>query len=59
MIQSRLEQSNVDISGFLSDARDANLDEEIVRFKAEELAFQASLQATSNVLKLNIMNYLG
>lgn len=58
MIEARLDQSNVDINRFLSEARDANLDEEIVRYKAEELAYQAALQATANAMQLNIMDYL-
>lgn len=58
LIQTRLEQSSIDLNTFLGEVRDANLDEEIVRYKTEELAYQAALQATSNSLKLNIMQYL-
>lgn len=58
LVETRLEQSSIDINTFLGELRDANLDEEIVRYKTEELAYQAALQATSNSLKLNIMQYL-
>lgn len=58
LIESRLEQSSLDIQGFLSEARDANLEEEIVRYKTEEFAYQAALQATSNAINLNIMQYI-
>jgi len=57
LIKSRLEQANVDINGFLSETRDARIDEEIVKYSAEELAYQASLQVTSRSIQLSIMDY--
>jgi len=58
LIQSRLEQSNFDLQTFLSEERDSKIDEEIVRFKAEEFAYQAALQATSTAMRMNIMQFL-
>ena len=58
LIQSRLEQSNFDLESFLSEERDAKLDEEIVRFKAEEFAYQAALQVTAIAMRMNIMQFL-
>ncbi|KAA3617589.1 MAG: hypothetical protein D8M58_01480 [Calditrichaeota bacterium] len=58
LIQSRLEQSNFDLQTFLSDERDAKIDEEIVRFKAEEFAYEAALQATSTAMRMNIMQFI-
>jgi flagellar hook-associated protein 3 FlgL len=58
LIQSRLEQATLDLEGFLSDTRDSSLDEEIVKYQAEEFAYQAALQATSNSIKLNILQFL-
>ncbi len=58
LIQSRLEQSTHDIQGFLSDERDARIDEEIVRFKAEEFTYEAALQATAISMRMNIMQFI-
>jgi len=57
LIQSRLEKSNIDISGFLSEVTDAKLEEEIVKFKAEEFAYQAAMQATSVAMRMTILDY--
>jgi len=59
LIRSRLEQSNIDMESFLSEARDARLDYEIVNFQNEQLSYQAALQVTSKTIKLNIMQFLG
>jgi flagellar hook-associated protein 3 FlgL len=58
LIQSRLEQSNFDLEIFLSDERDAKIDEEIVRFKAEEFAYEAALKATLVAMRMSIMQYI-
>ncbi len=59
LIRSRLEQNNVDLEKFVSNARDARLDYEIVNFQNEQLSYQAALQVTSKTINLNIMQFLG
>ncbi len=58
LIRSRLEQYNFDLQRYLSNERDARLDEEIVKFKAEEFAYEAALQATAKAMQMNIMQFL-
>ncbi len=57
LIRSRLEQTNVNLNDFLGDVESINLEEEIVRYKSEELAYQVALQSTTNIINLNIMQY--
>ncbi len=59
LIRSRLEQTNIDLETFRSDARDARLDQEIVSFQTEQISYQAALQVTAKTINLNILQYLG
>lgn len=58
LIQSRLNQENIDLSGFLSDTRDAKMDEEIVKYQNTQLSYEASLKVTASSLRLNILQFL-
>ena len=58
LIQYRLTSTNENLIAYISDEEDANMEEEIVRFKSEEIAYQAALQTASEIMSMNIMNYL-
>ncbi len=58
LIRSRLEKENIDMSGFLSDARDAKIDEEVVKYQNTKIAYESSLKVTASSLRLNILQYL-
>lgn len=58
LIQSRLNQENIDLNGFLSDTRDTKIDEEIVKYQNTQLSYEASLKVTASSLKLNILQYI-
>ncbi len=59
LIRNRLEQTNIDLESFRSEARDARLDKEIVSFQTEQISYQAALQVTAKTINLNILQYLG
>lgn len=58
MVKSRLTDTNINLQDYISDVEDANMEEEIVRFKTQETAYQAALQSASHVLDMNILNYI-
>ena len=58
MVKSRLDDTNINLQDYISDVEDADMEEEIVRFKTQEIAYQAALQSASHVLDMNILNYL-
>ncbi len=58
LIRNRLEQTNIDLESFRSEARDARLDKEIVSFQTEQISYQAALQVTAKTINLNILQYL-
>jgi len=58
MVKSRLDNTNINLQDYISEVEDANMEEEIVRFKTQETAYQAALQSASHVLDMNILNYL-
>jgi len=58
LIRSRLEQENIDMSGYLSKNQDTKMDEAIVRYQGTKLAYETSLKVTASSLQLNIMQYL-
>ncbi len=58
MVKGRLENTNINLQDYISTVEDANMEEEIVRFKTQETAYQAALQSASHVLDMNILNYL-
>ncbi len=58
LAENRLETANLNLSGFLSETEDVDLATAITQYNSEEMAYQAALQATANILRLNIMNFL-
>lgn len=58
MMETRLTQTNVDLAAYIADKENAILEEEIVKIKAQEIAYQAALQTAADVMKINIMRYL-
>ncbi len=58
LVKYRLESTNEDLIAYISDEEDAVLEEEIVKFKSQETAYQAALQSASQIMNMNILNYL-
>lgn len=58
LIKNRLNQTNIDLQQYISEEEDANLEEELVKLKAEQIAYQAALQSTSDIMQLSILNYM-
>lgn len=58
LIQYRLNSTNDNLVAYISDEEDADMEEEIIRFKSQEIAYQAALQTASEIMRMNIMNYL-
>ena len=58
LAESRLNIANLNLSGFLSEAEDVDLAEAITKYNSEEMAYQAALHSTSDILRLNIMDFL-
>jgi flagellar hook-associated protein 3 FlgL len=58
MIETRLTASNLKLASYISEEEDAVLEEEIFRYKAEETAYQAALQTTSQIMNLSIMEFM-
>ena len=58
LAENRLETANLNLATFLSDTEDVDLASAITQYNSEELAYQAALQSTANILRLNIMNFL-
>jgi len=58
LVENRLTSGNINLMSYISDEEDALLEEEIVKFEAEELAYQAALQSSAKIMNMNILNYL-
>jgi len=58
LVQNRLEESNLYLSRYLADEESVNYEEEYVKFESEKLAYQAALQSASQVMSLNLLNYI-
>ena len=58
LVKYRLNSTNEDLIAYISDEEDAVLEEEIVKFKSQETAYQAALQSASQIMNMNILNYL-
>lgn len=58
LIQYRLNSTNDNLVAYISDEEDADMEEEIIRFKSQEIAYQAALQTASEIMRMNIMDYL-
>lgn len=58
VIQSRLEDEQVELKEAISLDLDADLVEAISNYQARQTALQASLMASANMLRLSLLNYL-
>jgi flagellar hook-associated protein 3 FlgL len=58
LIEDRLLNSNLKLMEYISDDEDAVLEEEFLHLKSEETAYQAALQASAEVMQMNILQYL-
>ncbi len=58
LAEDRLETANLNLSGFLSETEDVDLATAITQYNSEEMAYQAALRSTANILRMNIMNFL-
>ena len=58
LAEDRLETANLNLSTFLSETEDVDLASAITQYNSEEIAYQAALQSTATILRLNIMEFL-
>lgn len=58
LIKDRLTTSNENFRKFISQEEDAVLEEELVNLKSQQVAYQATLQTTSEVMNLSILKYM-
>lgn len=58
LAKNRLDTANLNLTSFLSDTEDVDLASAITQYNSEEMAYQAALQSTANILRLNIMDFL-
>ncbi len=56
--RQRLETANLNLSSFLSQSEDVDMAEAITKYNAEELSYQAALQSASDIIQLNLMQFL-
>jgi len=57
MIENRLNKDNLNLTKYISENEDASLEEEYVRFNAEQITYQAALQSASEIMNMSIMDY--
>ncbi len=57
LIENRLESNNVNLTKYISENEDASLEEEYVKFSAEQIAYQAALQSSSEIMNMSILNF--
>ena len=58
MTETRLNIADTNVLAFLSRTEDADLTQIISKYNAEEVAYQAALTTTSQVLNLNVLDFL-
>jgi flagellar hook-associated protein 3 FlgL len=58
LVETRLNTANVNLISYISEEEDASLEEEIVKYEAQETAYQAALQSAISVMNLNILLYV-
>lgn len=58
LAEDRLRTANLNLSSFLSDTEDVDLATAITNYNSEEMAYQAALSSTADILRLNIMDFL-
>ncbi|MFH1851432.1 MAG: flagellar hook-associated protein FlgL [Candidatus Neomarinimicrobiota bacterium] len=56
--RQRLETANLNLTSILSQNEDVDMAEAITLYNAEEISYQAALQSASNVMELNLMQFL-
>ncbi|APF18253.1 flagellar hook-associated protein 3 [Caldithrix abyssi DSM 13497] len=58
LIKERMISTNENFQKFISQEEDAVLEEEMIKLKSEEIAYQAALQSTSQIMGLSLLKYL-
>ena len=58
LIKDRLTSTNDNFRKFISQEEDAVLEEELVNLKSQQVAYQATLQSTSEVMNLSILKFM-
>ncbi len=58
LIKDRLITTNENFKKFISQEEDAVLEEELVHLKTQQVAYQATLQTTSEVMNLSILKFM-
>ncbi len=58
LIKDRLTTTNENFRKFISQEEDAVLEEELVNLKSQQVAYQATLQSTSEVMNLSILKFM-
>ncbi len=53
----RLDTMNIELQSLISDEEDVNMVEAIVKFESEQAAYNAALQSTADIVRLNVMQY--
>ena len=56
--QQRLETANLNLSSLLSKSEDVDMTKVITQYNTEELSYRAALQSASNVMQLNLMQFI-
>lgn len=59
LTQVRLETTNTNLAAYLSETENVDLAEAITQYNSEEMAYRAALQVTSDVVQLNLLDFLG
>lgn len=57
LAENRLDSVILELKTQVSRSEDADIAETIVKYEAEELAYQAAMQSASRMLNMNILNY--
>jgi len=58
LTQQRLETANVNLYSYLSQTEDMDMTEAITQYNAEEMAYKAALQTTTDAINLNILDFI-
>ncbi len=58
LIKDRLISTNDNFRKFISQEEDAVLEEEIISLKSQQIAYQAALQSSSEIMNLSILKYM-
>ena len=56
--KQRLEIANLNLASFLSQSEDVDMAEAITKYNAEELSYRAALQSASDIIQINLMQFL-